>query len=88
MVVDIYYNARSHPSGYTDDLGIMSDKNQWVDALYVGWYASFGFNHGERDEFISFCNEAKIDLWQMKDGKFMIMNSEAIPLLMLRYGNG
>jgi len=40
MVVDIYYNSRSHPSGYTDDLGIMSDKNQWVDAALDSIMAS------------------------------------------------
>lgn len=33
MVVDIYYNSRSHPSGYTDDLGIMSD--QYNDVMML-----------------------------------------------------
>lgn len=26
-----------HPSGYTDDLGIIADRNQWIKAEPPGW---------------------------------------------------
>ncbi len=26
-----------HPAGYTDDLGIIADKNQWVESVRTGW---------------------------------------------------
>ena len=29
------------PSGYTDDLGIIADKNQWINQQDEGWYAEF-----------------------------------------------
>lgn len=28
---------RGHPAGYTDDLGIIADRNQWVEAQRRGW---------------------------------------------------
>lgn len=28
---------RGHPAGYTDDLGIIADKNQWVGEQRAGW---------------------------------------------------
>lgn len=28
---------RGHPAGYTDDLGIIADRNQWVEAERSGW---------------------------------------------------
>lgn len=30
---------RYHPAGYTDDLGIIADKNQWVEEQRAGWYS-------------------------------------------------
>ena len=28
---------QGHPAGYTDDLGIIADKNQWVEEERQGW---------------------------------------------------
>jgi hypothetical protein len=30
---------RGHPAGYTDDLGIIADRNQWVDAVTGGYHS-------------------------------------------------
>lgn len=30
-----------HPAGYTDDLGIIADRDQWVDEVSPGWYSAF-----------------------------------------------
>jgi len=28
-----------HPEGWTDDLGIIADKNQWIEGRDGGWYS-------------------------------------------------
>ena len=28
-----------HPAGFTDDLGIIADRNQWVEEVTGGWYS-------------------------------------------------
>lgn len=30
---------RGHPAGYTDDLGIIADRNQWVTEVTGGYYS-------------------------------------------------
>ncbi len=37
MIEDLGYRPY-YPSGYTDDLGIIADRNQWVPAQLPGWY--------------------------------------------------
>lgn len=37
MIKDLGYRPY-RPSGYTDDLGIIADRNQWVSAQIPGWY--------------------------------------------------
>lgn len=32
-----FTHERGHPAGYTDDLGIIADKNQWVEYRPSGW---------------------------------------------------
>ena len=32
---------RGNPEGWTDDLGIIADKNQWVEQRDEGWYSDF-----------------------------------------------
>ena len=36
-IVHMGYRS-GHPSGYTDDLGIIADRNQWVPGEMPGWY--------------------------------------------------
>lgn len=36
-VVPKFTFERGHPAGYTDDLGIIADRNQWVEARPSGW---------------------------------------------------
>lgn len=37
MIRDLGYRPY-RPSGYTDDLGIIADRNQWVPEQVPGWY--------------------------------------------------
>ena len=30
---------QGHPAGYTDDLGIIADKDQWVEEQKEGWFS-------------------------------------------------
>lgn len=34
----LFYAHGRHPAGYTDDLGIIADRDQWVAAEPSGWY--------------------------------------------------
>lgn len=36
-VVPKFTWRNGHPAGYTDDLGIIADRNQWVEAVSPGW---------------------------------------------------
>ena len=35
--LNLHYRC-GHPAGWTDDLGIIADKNQWVREELPGWY--------------------------------------------------
>lgn len=35
--LNLHYR-QGHPAGWTDDLGIIADKNQWVREELPGWY--------------------------------------------------
>ena len=39
-VVPEFVWRNGHPAGYTDDLGIIADRNQWVDAEIPGWISN------------------------------------------------
>lgn len=41
--IDISYRPYV-PSGYTDDLGIIADRNQWVPEQQPGWYVVSDFS--------------------------------------------
>jgi hypothetical protein len=38
-VVPKFVWRNGHPAGYTDDLGIIADRNQWVEEVTPGWYS-------------------------------------------------
>lgn len=37
MIIEIVYKPH-RPEGYTDDLGIIADRNQWVPEQPEGWH--------------------------------------------------
>ena len=39
-VVPKFVWRNGHPAGYTDDLGIIADRNQWVEATSPGWISN------------------------------------------------
>jgi hypothetical protein len=38
-IVPKFTYRRGHPAGYTDDLGIIADRNQWVEEVTGGYYS-------------------------------------------------
>lgn len=48
-----YY--RGNPAGYTEDLGIISDRNQWLPARPAGWYVVPSLS--KRPEVFEWCKE-------------------------------
>ena len=46
------YWSDGNPAGYTDDLGIIADRNQWIEERSPGWYLS-----GHNPEVHKWCVE-------------------------------
>ena len=85
MIRDLGYRPY-RPAGYTDDLGILADRNQWVSTQKPGWYVLVAV-HGYMDV---------ID-WLIKDGVvfdraagdpnvLIFYEREPVVELMLRWG--
>ena len=75
-----WYNGNEE--GWTDDLGIIADRNQWIKAQPAGWYLT-----GHNDEVHKWC------LGNLKSYNFMwtnpftccIDNEDDITLFKLRW---
>lgn len=53
MIRDLGYRCY-RPGGYTDDLGIIADRNQWVSEQKPGWYVFVGRDdYGDVMEWLS-----------------------------------
>lgn len=57
--ISIHYRPY-RPSGYTDDLGIIADTNQWIPAQESGWYVAVPIGPSV-PEIIDWFTEAEID---------------------------
>lgn len=76
-----------HPAGYTDDLGIIADENQWVDAELPGWYIYF--NEPKRYEVEDWCTDNLRDTWHIRYGMWYetlyISSKRDLTLFLLRW---
>lgn len=59
-IIHEYYD-RGHPEGYTDDLGIIADRNQWVNAKLPGWYFSMPSDYV--DTIYEWCDNNLTGYW-------------------------
>jgi len=87
--ISIHYRPY-RPSGYTDDLGIISDTNQWIPAQEAGWYVSVPTN-SKVSEITDWFTELGID-YSMKATvnyrtHFVIFNESDANLFALRWLN-
>jgi len=62
------------PGGFTDDLGIIADRNQYVSAQMPGWY--YWPDHKEWDEMNSWLKENGIEYTISLTGPNIIIHKE------------
>lgn len=84
MLGNIWY-TEGHPSGYTDDLGIIADRNQWVSAELPGWYVGLSRDTELNDEVIEWCRENLKGFFYPQVNRIHITRYEDIVLLKLRW---
>ena len=86
MKIEIRY-YRGNPAGYTDDLGIIADKNQWIPARGEGWYA--WIHHNQAEEIHNWCQNNLQGRWTLGAGipkrELYIRESKDVTLFSLKW---
>ena len=88
--------SKGHPSGFTDDLGIIADRNQWVCEEIPGWYALLPWRPYRGQDFSLFevetwCKENlsgryHIEVVDSHSMKIMISTERDVVLFKMRFG--
>jgi hypothetical protein len=80
-----FYYEPGHPSGFTDDLGILSDVNCWVPAHRAGWRSSF--DPTDYIDIITWCGQNFITgTWYVDGYCIFIQRQKDVAWFMLRWG--
>lgn len=74
LVKSIIY-IDGHPAGYTDDLGIISDVNQWVPETQSGWYVLMQYKH-EINRIVEWCKFNLSGYWKYNDNLMIYMSDD------------
>lgn len=84
-VVPKFVWRNGNPAGYTDDLGIIADRNQWVEAVSPGWYSDIDpQDYGDMREW---CKQTlKHGDWCTGPYYIILQNDEDVAWFMLRWG--
>lgn len=74
------------PSGFTDDLGIIADRNQWVDAQLPGWYVRV--NGNGLGDVLAWLEDNGLDYQRYRDDRRMLIlaDHDAVIAMTLRWG--
>ena len=73
-----------HPAGYTDDLGIIADRNQWVDAVSSGWVSNIQLHQVE--PIREWCTQnLKHGCWQVGFYSIFLKNEKDVAWFLLRW---
>lgn len=81
MTVEISYRPH-RPAGFTDDLGIIADRNQWIPEQHAGWYVLV--NYDDWFDILDWLTENNIDHSVTSNG-LMLFNQEDVVLFKLRW---
>ncbi len=82
IVPDFRY-AHGHPSGYTDDLGIIADHNQWVDEVWPGYYSLI--NPAREAEYREWCETNAKHTYEVKRNSIYFSSEKDVTWFMLRW---
>lgn len=83
MTYQLYYR-RGHPAGYTDDLGIIADRNQWVEEELPGWYCFIPY-HKCTSALQQWCNEQFREPWSYRRELLWISDDDDATLFNLTW---
>jgi hypothetical protein len=84
-VVPKFFWHEGHPAGYTDDLGIIADRNQWVEAQRRGWQSEI--DPQDYQEIREWClQNLKHGTWHTGLFYILIDNDADVAWFMLRWG--
>lgn len=86
MSIDIWY-SQGHPAGYTDDLGIIADRDQWIDVELPGWYAA-ATKDFSMQEVVEWCQSNLEDTWDITHGKIRMSALRDAFLFRMRWVDG
>jgi len=75
---------QGHPAGYTDDLGIIADRNQWTPAKPSGWWSAI--DRQDYFEMEAWCNENLKGRFQIGMYHIIISAEEDVAWFLLRWG--
>lgn len=75
---------RGHPGGWTDDLGIIADRNQWVEEQRSGWQSDIDLQ--DYIEMSKWCNQnLEFGTWYINTYYIFIEREEDVAWFMLRW---
>lgn len=82
----LLHYRRGHPAGYTDDLGIIADENQWVPEEWSGWYLYLPYGVGKHVDIVKWCEENLQGPWQLHQEMLWIARETEATLFNLTWG--
>ena len=82
----LMHYRRGHPSGYTDDLGILADRNQWVPEEPSGWYCYLPCSRPEFYNIGQWCSEQLRGPWLLNREMLWIARESEATLFNLTWG--
>lgn len=72
------------PAGYTDDLGIIADRNQWVEEQVPGWYSSI--DPQDYNDIRDWCEKNLEEYaWKLSPYQLILRREEDVSWFMLRF---
>lgn len=81
MTIQVEYRSY-RPAGFTDDLGIIADRNQWLSEQHAGWYILT--HHDDWYDILNWLTENNIDHSASSSG-LMLFNEKDVVLFKLRW---
>lgn len=80
------YYYEGHPAGWTDDLGIIADRNQYIDAEDSGWYCIV-ISPNRTKEIRHWCENTIQNYWNYSNRGFFFAEEQDALLFTLRWGD-
>ena len=75
MTIEVEYRPY-RPEGFTDDLGIIADRNQWIPQQHAGWYILT--NSDDWFNILNWLTENNIDHSVSTNGIMMFNQKDAV----------